>query len=175
MPNGPITLQDQGVYNFTNNAGNTSLQLNWGTTFPFGINVVNGADIDGNLKVHEDIEADGDVVAFSTSDQRLKDNIFIIEDPLRKINTLKGVTFNWNKKAPSWTRKDKWQTQDKQDVGVIAQDVIKVLPEAVKTRPDDEYLAVDYKRLIPLLIESVKELDKKITMLESKLNKLEIK
>ena len=180
-----VRLKAGGVYNFSSNAGNTKLQLNFGTTFPYGLTADDTITIKGGhhatspltlLTVEGNIEADADVIAFSTSDQRLKDNIFIIEDPLEKINALKGVTFNWNDKAPAWTRKDKWQSKDKRDVGVIAQDVIKVLPEAVNHRTGDEkYLAVDYKKLVPLLIESVKDLDKKIKMLENKLDKLTTK
>ena len=152
-----VRLKAGGVYNFSSNAGNTKLQLNFGTTFPYGLTADDTITIKGGhhatspltlLVVEGNIEADADVIAFSTSDQRLKDNIFIIEDPLEKINALKGVTFNCNF----------------------------VLPEAVNHRTGDEkYLAVDYKKLVPLLIESVKDLDKKIKMLENKLDKLTTK
>ncbi|HAI40367.1 MAG TPA: hypothetical protein DCM40_20830, partial [Maribacter sp.] len=62
------------------------------------------------------------------------------------------------------------------DVGVIAQDVQKVLPEAVQERrngKEDGALAVDYKKLIPLLVEGIKEQQKEIDMLKEKINKLE--
>ena len=54
------------------------------------------------------------------------------------------------------------------DVGVIAQEVLEVLPEAVTSRPNG-YLAVDYHKIVPLLIEAIKELSAKVENLEQKL------
>jgi hypothetical protein len=104
----------------------------------------------------------GDIVAFWTSDKNLKDNIKNIEAPLEKITQLNGVTFDWNNKQ---------SLHEGSDVGVIAQDVEKVIPEAVTTR-DDGYKAVKYEKIIPLLIESIKELKEKNEALEAKINKL---
>jgi hypothetical protein len=106
----------------------------------------------------------------------MKDNIFIIKDPLEKINALRGVTFEWNDKGPKWTKLEEWKRD--RDVGVIAQEVKKVLPEAVKERKNEEgqeYLAVDYKRLVPLLIEGIKEQQKEIDNLKDRIIKLENK
>jgi len=160
-----IELKQQGVYNFTSNSGGTKLTLNYGTSFPFGVIAHADSVIEGNLEVDGDMEAGGDVVAFSTSDQRLKDNIFIIEDPLQKINALRGITFKWNNKAPR-------KKSGNDDIGVIAQEVQKVLPNAVRQREGEEkYLAVDYDKLVPLLIEGIKSLNKKIEILETKIDK----
>lgn len=104
----------------------------------------------------------GDIVAFWTSDKNLKDNIKNIEAPLEKITQLNGVTFDWN---------DKQSLHEGSDVGVIAQDVEKIIPEAVTTR-DDGYKAVKYEKIIPLLIESIKELKARNEELEEKINKL---
>ncbi len=108
--------------------------------------------------VEGQIETSGDITAFSTSDERLKDNITPIEDPLAKVLSISGNTFRWNEKS------------DKKgnDVGVIAQEILEVLPEAVKER-DNGYLAVDYQKLIPLMVEAIKELSDKVKKLEEKL------
>ena len=108
-----------------------------------------------------DILADGDVVAYNSSDERLKDNIQIIEGSLDKIDGIRGVEFDWNEKSPGWAR------ERGHDVGVIAQEVQKVLPEIVVERKNG-YLGVDYKRLVPLLIESVKELKQEVEELKKR-------
>lgn len=102
-----------------------------------------------------------DIVAFSSSDSRQKDNIQPISEPVKKLNNLEGVTFEWNEQGPAWV--DDRQTRD--DVGLIAQQVEQVIPEAVVTR-DDGFKAVDYKRIIPLLVQSVKELSARVEQLE---------
>ncbi len=101
----------------------------------------------------------GDVVAYSTSDERLKDNIQLISNPIQKVNELRGVEFDW---------KDGMPKAGQHDYGVIAQDVIKVMPELVNQRPDG-YFAVDYDKIIGLLIEVVKEQEKRIKDLENKI------
>jgi hypothetical protein len=104
-----------------------------------------------------DISADGDVVASLSSDIRLKENVTPIVDAIDKVNKLSGCTFKWKDCA----------TYNGDDIGVIAQEVQKVIPSAVKERHDG-YLKVDYTRLVPLLLESIKELSQKIEILESK-------
>ena len=99
-----------------------------------------------------------DITAFWSSDYRLKDNIESISDPLAKVLNLSGNTFDWNEKS----------NKSGHDVGVIAQEVLEVLPEAVIER-DNGYLAVDYHKIIPLLVESIKELSSKVEYLEQKL------
>ena len=101
-----------------------------------------------------------DITAFWTSDQRLKDNISPIEDPLAKVLSISGNTFDWNDKS----------NKSGHDVGVIAQEILEVLPEAVTTR-DNGYLAVDYQKVVPLLIEAVKELSAKVDALEKNTDK----
>ena len=102
------------------------------------------------------IEASGDVIAFGSSDERLKDNIQPISEPLWKVNQIGGYTFDWN---------DKQDTFEGHDVGVVAQEIHKVLPEVVAER-DNGYLGVKYEKIVPLLIESIKELNKKIEHIE---------
>ena len=107
----------------------------------------------------------------------MKDNIVDIANPLDKIKQLNGVTFDWNEKGPSWTKVKRFNPDNLNDVGVIAQDVQKVLPQAVREKfnedKSDSYLAVDYKRLIPLLIEGIKEQQNQIDELKLKIKTLE--
>ena len=103
-----------------------------------------------------DFHADGDVIAYSTttaSDERLKENVKVIENPLNKLDQLRGVTFDWIDR------------EDKRSGGVIAQELEKVMPELVREvdslKNEDSFKAVDYNGLIGLLIEAVKELSDK--------------
>jgi hypothetical protein len=113
--------------------------------------------------IGEDVLADGDVVAYNSSDIRLKDNLQVIKGSLDKIGEINGYEFDWNEKAPGWAR------ERGHDIGVIAQEVQKVVPEIVVERKNG-YLGVDYKRLVPLLIESVKELKQEVEDLKKKVN-----
>jgi len=118
--------------------------------------IVNGTStLNGDTAIDGDLTVTGDITAFFTSDQRLKDNVTPIEDPLAKILSISGNTYDWNEKSG----------KEGHDVGVIAQEVLEVLPEAVTTR-DNGYLAVDYQKIVPLLVQAVKELSAKVDNLE---------
>ena len=103
------------------------------------------------VSITGDMTASGNVTAYS--DARLKEDVRVIPDALNKVVQLRGVTFK---------RKDTGEHQ----VGVIAQEVQKVLPEAVIQ--SEEYLSVAYGNLVGLLIEAIKELDAKIKVLEAR-------
>jgi hypothetical protein len=107
-----------------------------------------------------EIRATGDITAGYTSDKRLKTNIEIIPNALEKVYSLDGVTFNWNELAEG-------KDITEREAGVIAQQIQSVLPEAIMTR-DTGYLAVRYEKLIPLLIEAIKELRTEIEELKKK-------
>ena len=109
----------------------------------------------GNISGSQ-IEASGDVIAFGSSDRRLKDNITPISEPLNKLSKVGGYTFIWNDKQDAYKGKD---------VGVIAQEIEEILPEVVTTRGTG-YKAVKYEKIVPLLIESIKELQKKVEDIE---------
>jgi hypothetical protein len=109
-------------------------------------------DSSGNLSVSGEIRATGDVIAYYSSDERFKDNIQPIQDSLYKISKIGGYEYDWN---------DKQSTYEGHDVGVIAQEIHKVLPEVVTER-EDGYLAVKYEKVVPLLIESIKELKQEV-------------
>lgn len=122
----------------------TDLQEGWGTeqTFTF--------DNTGNFT------APGNVTAYS--DQRLKDNLSVISDPIGKIKQIRGLTY---------TRKD-LRDGDKLHTGVIAQEVEKVLPEVIETDKDG-YKTVAYGNMVGLLIEAIKDQQKQIDELKKKL------
>ena len=102
-----------------------------------------------------DLSCKGDIIAYSSSDQRLKDNITPISNALDKVLSISGNTFDWNEKSG----------KEGSDVGVIAQEILEVIPEVVTTR-DNGYLAVRYEKLVPLLIEAIKELKEEINELK---------
>ena len=141
----------------------TAASLTAGTaTIANSLNTANSYTMAG-LLVNGAINATGDITAFYTSDARLKTNINVLENSLTKINALKGVTFNWNDVAIS-----QGKSATIQEAGVIAQDVQSVLPEAV-TQRDNGYLAVRYEKLVPLLIEAIKELSAEVEALKKRL------
>jgi len=131
-----------------------------------------------------EIRATNNITAYY-SDRRLKENIKVISSALSKILKLNGVTFNSNKLAEGYGYYDK-----KEQVGVIAQEVEAVLPQIVVPAPFDigqdengseysisgeNYKTVQYEKLIPLLIEGIKEQQKTIEKLEKRIEYLESK
>ena len=113
--------------------------------------------ITGGVGVTGNIYASGDVISpnfYSQSDLALKQNVVNIKNPMDKLMGISGVSFKWkNNKAKA--------------VGIIAQDVEKVLPEAVST-DGQGFKVVSYDSLIPLLIESVKSLKAELDLLKNK-------
>ena len=116
-----------------------------------------------------EIRATNDVTAFYSSDVALKENIVNIPDPLEALKKLNGVLFDWKKSYIDERGGEDGYFVRKKDVGVIAQEVEKVLPEAVAQRPDG-IKAVKYDRLTCLLIEAVKKLSDQIESLSKKGN-----
>ena len=124
-------------------------------------------DYDGSGGIHTRFSFDfinskftaaGDVVAFgSPSDISLKENIKPIESALDKVKKLQGVTFDW---------KEQDITNLKEDIGFIAQDVQKVLPELVRENKDGK-LSLRHQGIIPVLLEAIKELSDKVKELEN--------
>ena len=120
---------------------------------------VNGGYLSGSLEVEGEITATGDITAYYSSDERLKENIKPIENATDKVNAIGGYTFDWKEDIEEVTSKSG------KDVGIIAQELEKVLPELVTTR-DNGYKGVDYPKLVALLIQSNKELAARIKKLE---------
>ena len=113
--------------------------------------VTGGVGIGGALNVG------GDITAFSSSDVSLKENITPISNAVDKVRSISGNTFTWNEKSVY---------NGKEGTGIIAQEIEALeLPGVTETR-EDGTKAVRYDRLVPLLIEAIKELDGKIKSLE---------
>ena len=125
------------------------------------------------LTINGAITATGDITAYY-SDKRLKDISGNIDSALEKVNQISGVYYKQNELAETFG-----YTNYNQQVGVIAQEIQSVLPEAIALAPFDRdengnsksgenYLTVHYEKIIPLLIESIKELSAKVKELENK-------
>ena len=114
--------------------------------------ITGGVGIGGALNVGSDI------TAFAASDKRLKDNITPIPNALDKVLSLSGNTFDWNQAS---------DYEGQGEVGVIAQEVEKLDLPGVTTTRDNGYKAVRYEKLVPLLIEAIKELKAEVDELKS--------
>jgi hypothetical protein len=124
--------------------------------------IISGSNtFNGNQTISGSLYVTDDVVAYSTSDINFKQNIQPIQNALSKVETISGNTYDW-KNEFEYIHGFKGN-----DIGVIAQEIQKVLPEAVRER-ENGYLAVQYEKIIPLLIESIKELSAKVKDLENK-------
>ena len=117
-----------------------------------------------------EIRATNEVTAYFDSDLALKEDITLISNPITIIDQLKGVRFNWSNDYINSRGGEDGFFVRKNDIGLIAQDVERVLPEIVATRPNGNK-AIKYDRLVAVLIESVKYLNTKLEILERKLNK----
>ena len=105
------------------------------------------------------ILATNDIVAFASSDERLKENLELIGNAVEKVEAIGGYTYNWIPMEGVHVY------GDMKDIGVIAQEVEKVLPELVSDR-ENGYKAVKYEKLTAVLIEAVKELSARVKVLE---------
>ena len=113
--------------------------------------VTGGVGIGGALNVG------GDITAFSASDVSLKENITPISNAVDKVRSISGNTFTWNEKSVY---------NGEEGTGIIAQEIEALgLPGVTETR-ENGVKAVRYDRLVPLLIEAIKELDTKVKSLE---------
>ena len=124
------------------------------------------------------LRVSGDMVAYA-SDGRLKTNIKVIENALKKVESIRGVEYDW---IEGIEEDYGFHPTSKHEVGVIAQEIQQVLPEAVLTAPfngaykqkkgeDPNFLTVKYERVVPLLIEAIKELKAEVDSLRSQLDR----
>ena len=164
---------------WTYNAANTSVyhlgNVGIGNTNPlYSLDVVGNMYVSGNIRTSDTITSYGDY-----SDERLKDREGNIENPLDIVGKLQGFYYKPNKTANDLGIKG--NKMNKRELGVSAQDVQKILPELIDIAPADisydadnnvisktgsNYLTVNYEKMIPLLIESIKELNKNINELK---------
>ena len=163
-----MTMDENGRLGIANTSPSYTLDVSGDARVnagALGVNVAPNAT-DGR------IDASNDIVAYS-SDRRLKTNIQPLMSALMKVQSLSGFTYNWNYLANQIAGFDTGSRL----VGVYAQDVQSVLPEAVKLAPFDNdgtdvsisgenYLTVQYEKIVPLLIEAIKELKAEIEELK---------
>jgi hypothetical protein len=115
----------------------------------------------GNLTINGTITATGDITAYYTSDKRHKNNIQTISNAVLKVKQLNGVTWEWNDDVNEVTK-----TTPK--TGLIAQEVQQVLPQVVTER-NDGFLALDYSKMVGLLVEAIKEQQIQIDQLKAQI------
>ena len=151
---GQSTLGNVYITDTTNSTSSTTGALR----------VSGGLGVAGNSFFGSNLNVLGNFTSASTttsSDARLKMNIKPIDDALNKVLSLNGVTYDWI---------DKNKYSDRGQIGLIAQDVEKILPELVLT--DNEGMkSVNYSQMVSILIEAVKEQNKMIMELTKKKNK----
>jgi hypothetical protein len=147
------TGANAGITSYTNPGDNrvlTSVDANT-------INAESNLTFNGStLSVTGAITATGDITAYFTSDARHKNNIQPIENALDKVKKINGVIWEWDQETTDEV------TKTLPNTGLIAQEVKEILPEVVIERQDG-YLAIDYSKMLGLIVEAIKELDKKIS------------
>ena len=144
------------------------------TVYEAGVAITNslyvGREQPSTLPDNE-IRAEGDITAFYASDIRLKENIKVIPNAIDKIKSIRGVEFDWTDEHLESRGGVDGYFAKKHDVGVIAQEVEKVLPEVVGERKDGT-LAVEYQKMVALLIEGMKEQQEQINLLKQEIKNL---
>ena len=123
-----------------------------------------------------DIAATGNIVAYISSDERLKENIIPIRKGVDLIQKMNPVEFDWNEKGVQfgWGLR-KVQEGGTRDLGFIAQELEEVLPEVVGTvenKEKEEYLGVQYEKIVPVLVKAVQEQQEEIDELKELVKKL---
>ena len=165
-----VTIANTGV---TSNVAGTGVSVSGATgavTISIGQAVATSSSPTfAGLTINGAITATGDITAFY-SDGRLKENLKIISNPIEKIRKITGYTYNTNQLGKVLLNNE---NDNDNKVGLIAQDLEKVLPEAVKLAPFDRdengnsksgenYLTIQYEKVVPLLVEAIKEQQIKI-------------
>lgn len=170
---GRVTALSSGTAPVTSISGTTNqVNTTGGTTPTLSLpqNIHTGASVQfGSLGVGTtasgtsgEIRATNNITAFF-SDDRLKTRLGNIENALEMLATLNGFYYEPNETAQSLGYKVK------REVGLSAQEVQKILPEIVVPAPiSDEYLTIHYDKIIPLLVESIKQLKKEVDELKNK-------
>lgn len=115
--------------------------------------------------VHGNLQANGEVTAYSTSDKRLKEEVKAINNASDIIDKLRPVSFKWNDKAKELNP----NKNNKLNYGLIAQEVEEVMPSIVHPIYNGEYKSIDYIQLIAILIQSNKEMRKEIDRLKEQI------
>jgi hypothetical protein len=150
------------VISKTGITANVSLDSTKFTIGPSRISLLAPTVINSTLSASGNITCAQDIIAYaSLSDKRLKNDLTKIDNSLTKVKALNGYEFTFNNDAPE-------HLVNKKSYGLIAQEVEDVLPHAVDQRPNG-FKGVDYEKVIPLLVESIKELKTEIDNLKCNL------
>ena len=129
-----------------------STAAGWVNAANFTGGVFLGTTFTGTAFYGGTVSSTGDVIAYA-SDDRLKTKLGNIQGALEKVKSLNGFQYKWNDLAQGMGM------DDRVHVGLSAQDVQKILPEVIRQAPiNNEYLTIQYEKLVPLLIEAIKEL-----------------
>lgn len=106
---------------------------------------------------------------FSDSDRDLKENLVVIPNALTKVGLMTGYTYNWTARTVEHSKYNtkNFASMGDSDTGVIAQDVESLGLPGITTTRDNGTKAVRYERLVPVLIEAIKELEARIAALEN--------
>ena len=148
-PNAGVSLRDNNVIRLTTQSGGCQV------TGALGVGTTSVGATAGEVR------ATNEITAYYTSDERLKENITTIEDALEKVNSIRGVEFDWKADHIKSRGGEDGYFVRKHDVGILAQDVKKVCPEVVAEK-EDGTLGVKYEKLIGLLVQAINELSAKV-------------
>ena len=134
------------------------------TIIPSADNDVNLGDFNRRWKVIYGVTGNfsGNITAYASSDERLKDNIVTLDGSLNKVLELRGTKFDWIK------GNEEVHPYEGSDIGFVAQEVKEILPEVVGEMKGG-YYGLKYEKLTPILVEAIKELSAKVDKLEKKL------
>ena len=172
---GGITITNSGVTSAVAGTGITVSGATGAVTVSIGQAVATSSNVQFNSlgvgtagsTTAGEIRATNNITAYYSSDAKFKENIRPIENALDKIKVIGGKEFDWTDEYIDAHGGEDGYFIAKEDFGLIAQDVQKVFPKAVKTRPDGS-LAVDYTKLGVLAFQGIVELLKRIEALEAK-------
>lgn len=156
-PTSGVSFQYSAIYTAWRSTAQIT-NLNIPTSLGVGTNYSN---------VTGEIRATNNITAYYSSDIRLKENIKNIDNAILKISSINGVEFDWTDDYIKMHGGEDGYFIRKHDVGIIAQEIERVLPEIVATRGDGTK-AVKYDKIVALLIESIKELKNEINTLKEK-------
>ena len=152
VPNGSVGLNHNAINRLVTQSGGCQV------TGALGVGITSVGATAGELR------ATNEVTAYYSSDERLKENISTIENALEKVNSMRGVYFDW---------KDKENNDNERQLGFIAQEVETVVPELVKESQGIK--SVNYSQTVALLLEAIKEQGNQIKQLQDEVADLKSK
>ena len=149
-------------------SGNEAVRMTWKKNGSVGIGTEDPSEkleVDGNIKVSGSVFASCGTL--SCSDQRFKSNIRTIQNSIDLLSKVDGVYYDW--KTEEYPKRN---FSNQEQIGVIAQQLEKQFPQVVHI-DDKGYRSVAYDKLVPVLIEAIKELNRELENSVSKINSLE--